>query len=188
MYNFKKITIALSLLSAAIFTTYAMAYTTGPYLNLGLGGIFISSSGNSASGGAARLGLGYLGIITDEENPVLLGGELNGDYGYTSDTSSLYGGNIAAILGKQLIEEVAIFGKLGINALGQNSNFVAGPQIGVGIGYQILPSLRVTGEGDYALDAIRIGNGEFANSTVNFFNLLIGLQYTFYITNVNTNT
>jgi hypothetical protein len=185
MLNFRKIKLSLTLLGALTFTHSAVAaYSSGPYINLEGGGAWFSSSGNSAGGGAGRLGLGYLGMMTDEENPVLFGFELNGDYAYTNKTHSLYGGDIAAVLGRQLIEQAAIFGKLGMNAIGQNSSYVAGPQVGVGVGYQMIPNLRLVVEGDYALDPMRIGNAQsFGSNTVNVFNLLLGLQYTFYVTN-----
>jgi hypothetical protein len=194
MLSFNKTKLILSFLGTLVYATHAAAaYSTGPYLNLGVGSISISGSGISNTGGAARLGLGYLGAVTDEENPVLFGMELNGDYGYTSPTSSVYGADIAGILGRQLNEQMAIFGKLGLNALGNEKNYVAGPQIGLGIGCQLIPNLRLTAEGDYAFDAIHIGNStndHFGNhsNTVNIFNLLLGLQYTFYVTNPATNS
>ncbi|MGB6976842.1 MAG: hypothetical protein WBE18_05245 [Gammaproteobacteria bacterium] len=185
MHNLNKTKLGLIFLGVLIFNTHAAAYySSGPYLNLGAGGILLTTSGTSAGGGAGRLGLGYLGVLTDEENPFLLGFELNGDFGYTGRTSSLYGADFAAILARQFTEQAAIFGKLGMNAIGQNSIYFAGPQIGLGIGYQMIPSLRLIGEGNYALDPIRIGNARsLGSTTVNVFNLLIGLQYTFYITN-----
>jgi hypothetical protein len=184
--DLNKTKLGLSLLGAGTLLCAAQAlayYNTGPYINLGAGGMTFASHGISATGGAGRFGLGYIDLLNCDQNPAFIGLELNGDYGYTDRTHSVYGADFSGILGQQLSPLVGIYAKLGANAIGQNRSYVLGPQVGVGLGFQVAPLWRVTVEGNYAYDAFRIHNNFADTNNVNTFTYLLGLQYTFYATN-----
>jgi hypothetical protein len=179
-----KICLSLFGMSTMLLATQAMAYYyTGPYVNLGAGGSTFAAHGTSSTGGAGRVGLGYIDLLNCKENPAFIGIEVNGDYVYTNRFHSLYGADFAGIIGQQLSQLVGIYGKLGANAIGQNRNYILGPQVGVGFGFQVAPSWRVTLEGNYAWDGFRINNTFLGNTAVNTFTYLLGLQYTLYPTN-----
>jgi hypothetical protein len=192
MHNFNKTKLGLCVLGVSVMlfaSSQAMAfyYTMGPYLNVGAGGLTIVANGHSSTGGAARAGLGYIEALDYcDVNPLFLGIEANGDYGYTDKFHSIYGADISGIIGKVFEQEMSIFGKLGANGIGQDSSYVFGPQVGVGLGFQVLPLLKVAVEGDYALDAFHTHDNHddfVGHNTANTFTYLLGLQYTLYPTN-----
>ncbi|MGB6976841.1 MAG: hypothetical protein WBE18_05240, partial [Gammaproteobacteria bacterium] len=162
---------------AMLFATQAMAYyNTGPYINIGAGGLTIVVNSTSTTGGAGRFGLGYIDLLNCNENPAFIGFELNGNYGYTRRLHSIYGADLSGVIGQQLSQLVGIYGKLGAQAIGQDRNYILGPQIGLGLGFQVAPLWRVTLEGNYALDAFRIHSNLVGNRNANTFTYLLGLQ------------
>lgn len=156
----KKITLLSTILAAVgiLSSTSAFAdntgYTTGPYLNTGIGvgyiiiPDFIDDGDLKITTLSARAGLGFIGDISHSERPFFAGLEANGNYYNITNSkgASLYGFDASAILGKQLTQHVSLYGKLGGEAFGKEGQFVFGPRVGMGMGYQFTQHIRLTGE------------------------------------------
>lgn len=145
-----KITLVLLLTTSFVNNVYA-AYTMGGYLTAG-GEIinvqtrFLGSSFSKITG-SANLGAGYLWPIGRSEKPYFLG--LQGTAG--AYPMGLYSFNVHGLLGKEVANNIALYGKLSATGLfikEKHERLGALPEVGVGIGigYQATPNLRLTSE------------------------------------------
>lgn len=180
----KKISKTFAVIGLAAATSVAFAnanYDMGPYISANLGGGIIHIHGDDSdfSGNSSadlkllmgRAGMGYLFAISQAANPFFLGVEGDGDLGevfYHGAHAKVYGGEGAAIVGKTFNSNIALYGKVGAQGLGNNNDFTTAPLLGAGVGYQLSQHVRLT---------VEENNSLYKDSTI--FAGSIGLHYTF---------
>lgn len=156
----KKLLSSLAIISTLGVTGAALAqqgaqFEYGPYANLGAGvGIFSSSDDDfdfSVTGFNARAGLGVIEPINQDVNPFFAGVEADGDYYHAVD-NNIFGADASVIIGKQLNQQFAVYGKGGMNYLTNSGAHAYGPLVGGGFDYQIAPRVQLTSEATYGFD------------------------------------
>jgi len=174
----KKTVISFMTLVTTIFGVIPQAqaaYTMGPYVSIGAGAANFNTNflgiPISSTFGEGSLGVGYLWPLNSQsEDPFFIGIEGNGNV-YANNTV-FYGAELNLILGKQLSPTIGVYGKLGALGIGKMENGslsgTGGGQTGVGIGFQVMPNLRVTAEATGGLVGI--------STQVKG---MVGLQYSF---------